>query len=207
MSFHKSSAVLQENYDFAAISHRPPHEVRLMPADCLWKPIRRTEQVNRSSLSIVSGKNSGLATLLERKAVINVRHLRHQLRPPKLIAPLLRKRAVVIYFRLLRNHMQRLLVSNVLLRRKQRKRQRSRNRPGHNDRCNQRDLRPRSPLRKCRSVQPALDRQSAPCKEHGIRRRKVVILSMKNNECNQQRQIRPADEAVFSGRSEKEISQ
>ena len=94
-SFQPLGLPLQPDQLVAVEIAGSPHRMGLVGAGRRRQPVLRAEKVYGARFAVVAGKDPGPQAFFLRERPVDLGHLRHQLRPTKLIAPKLWQRADV----------------------------------------------------------------------------------------------------------------
>src|SRR5437588_1400984 len=189
--FAVSSPVASENdYAFAGVIARTPEPVALMVADRFGQAVLLAKEIDRAGLAITVGEDCRLRALLGGKRVVNPADFARHFLPAEFIGEMLRQRSGGLVLRFWRLEPERLLVTNVILRRQNRDRERCQKAGNKNDRD---EINWTAPSRALPGE--ILKRHGSRGEQHRIRGRQIIIFPFQANEGDEKQRVNPAEDA------------
>src|SRR5205085_6780812 len=123
--FAVSSPVASENdHAFAGVIARTPKPIALMVADRFGQAVPLAKEIDRAGLAITISEDRDLRALVGRKRVVNPADFARHFLPAEFIREMLRQRSGRLVLRFRRLEPESFLVTNVILRRQNRDRER-----------------------------------------------------------------------------------
>src|SRR5208337_814974 len=81
--FCRLGVLSKEDHNLACVAVCSPKIVVVVTADCLWKTVLRSKQINGSGLPVVSRQDHALLLIGRWKVVVNLRDSRYHTFPPQ----------------------------------------------------------------------------------------------------------------------------
>src|SRR5437764_2944780 len=123
--FAISSPVASENdHAFAGVIARTPKPIALMVADRFGQAVLLAKEIDRAGLAVTISEDRSFRALLGREHVIHRADFARHFLPAEFIREMLRQRSGRLVLRFWRLEPERFLVTNVILRRQNRDRER-----------------------------------------------------------------------------------